>query len=60
VGLTSKRGLHFFFILLKRSRLSSYLRFVERTLLSHSLLFSITCTIHHRRDYDERKVVVVV
>jgi len=30
------------------------------TLFSHSIFFSITSTLRHRRDYDEQKAVVVV
>ena len=29
-------------------------------LSSHSIFFSITCTLRHKRDYDEQKAVVVV
>jgi len=38
----------------------SLARFVDQTLLSHSIFFSITCTLYHRCDYDKQKAVVVV
>jgi len=64
MGLTIKGGLHFLFLyFIERYRWRSvfhWLRFVDQTLLSHSIFFSITCTLYHRRDYDIQKAVVVV
>jgi len=37
-----------------------WLRFVDRFLFAFFLLFTITCTLRHRMDYDEQKAVVVV
>jgi len=54
---------YIFFISIERYRLRSvfpWLRFVDQTLFSHSVLFNMTCTLRHRRDYDEQKAVVVV
>jgi len=44
----------------RRRLICPWLLFVNQTLFSHSLLFGIMCTFHHRRDYDEQKAAVVV
>jgi len=61
--LTIEGGLHFFFILSKG--LDSTQSFLDYILSTNSvsilfLLFSIMCTLRHRRDYDEQKAVVVM
>ena len=62
VRLTIKGGLQFLALYLIEGWRSVFpwLRFVDRSLITHSLLFSITCTLRYRREYDEQKAVVVV
>ena len=62
--LTIEDGLHFFLQLVKMSRWRSvfpWLRFVDQTLFAHYLSsLQHHVHIHHRRDYDEQKAVIVV
>jgi len=62
---TYNRGMLTFFISLPCRKVQMTLSFTGYVLLtklpiSHSILFRITCTFHHRLDYDEQKAVVGV
>ena len=59
--LTVKVGLHCsFYILSKRYAYAQlFLGYDLSTKLSFHIHFSITCALHHRRDFDEQKAVVV-
>jgi len=37
-----------------------WLRFIDHTLFSHYILFSVMLHNRHRRDYDEQQAVAVV
>ena len=61
--LIIRAAYNFFFTLLKGiDDVLSFLGcvFLDQSLTSHSILFSITCTLCHRREYDEQKAVVGV